>query len=216
MEDGVLNKANRSYQRLVQFKQSVERTFTWRTEWEYFLERLTQNYSRNYRSGLSRWLFLIKEKEANSNLEADAIVLWKALFELESLPQSMEDQILEYGNWLLNDGRKPIPLDSTEVVSQPTDNIELTLLQIHPEVEGYSFHHQKKWVIELGRNSFFNFSVYFPLLEVGQKVSLFHFLPEDNRLKVTPESRMILDPDALFSVSDISEVFGPNGQRWKS
>lgn len=216
MEDGVLKKANRSYQRLIQFKETGERSFTWRTEWEYFLERMTQNNARNYRSGLSRWLFLIKEKESNSNLEADAISLWKALFELETLPARLEDQILEYGNWLLNDGPKPSPLEPTAVVIQQFETIELTLVQIQPEVVGYSVNHQKSWVIELGRNSFFDFSVYLPLLEVGQKVSLFQFLPEENHLKVTPESRMILDPDVLFSVSDISEVFGPNGQRWKS
>jgi DNA replication ATP-dependent helicase Dna2 len=216
MEDGFLKKALQSYERLVQFKESGERAFSWRTEWEFFLERLTQPHARNFRSGLSRWLFLIKEKEVNSNLEADAIQLWNALFEMDSLFPWMEDNILKFGGWFLGQNGAPIPLERKDHEVESVDNFSLTIVQTHPEIIGYSNVHQRNWIVELGRNGYFNFSSYLPLLEIGQKVSLFHFLVDGNVLKVSSDSRMVLDPDALFSVSDISEVFAPNGQRWKS
>jgi len=216
VEDGFLRKAKKSYRRLVLLNETKERAFLWRNEWEYFLETLSLKHVRNFRSGLSRWLFLIKEKEPNSNLESDAISIWNDLFEKDFLDDKQQLQILAYANWLIGDGNSPHSSVISNKRQNNSESFSIVVTQIEPFVQVFSLVHQRIWELVFGRNTFVDFAMYFPSIEVGQKISLFHFSQVENRLVPTDKSRLILDPDILFSVTDISEVFGQNGQKWRA
>jgi hypothetical protein len=216
VENGFLTKAKKSHRRLVLLNETKERTFLWRNEWEYFLETLTLKHIRNFKSGLSRWLFLIKEKGPNSNLESDAIALWNDLFKKDFLEEKQQLQILAHANWLIEEGNTPLSSIVSNESQNHSESFSIVVYQVEPNVQVFSVLHQQNWELVFGRNAFVDFAMYLPLIEVGQKISLFHFSPDGNRLIPSDHSRMILDPDVLFSVTDVSEVFGQNGQKWKA
>jgi DNA replication ATP-dependent helicase Dna2 len=216
VSDVILNdKKSKIWSRILALKGTENYCFRWQSDFELWLHECTKNESRSFRNGMARLLFLLKKKGVDPTVIRSASRLWDALFQKDIL--SIQNQELLFAIVDVLDGVSTEYIFEKEEILLETDRFSGIgwVSGVKPELVVWFPEISRELPIYLGANAQMDFTHWLHYFYEGQKVSFIDLIRQEDGWGTGPTTRIILEPDVLFQVTEISELFGQEGPKWK-